>query len=433
MSVKLSVFTPTHRQDYLQEAYESLKNQTYQNFEWVLVPNNGGRIPYEITQDPRVRVHPAPPEISGIGALKRYACEHCLGDYFVELDHDDMLREDALQKIADTARETNAGFIFSDSVDFYPNWSCRRFGSQYNWESYETEWRGRRLTAVRSFPVSPASLRRIEFAPNHVRVWARDAYMAAGGHDPTVPVCDDLDLICRTYLAGIKFAHIQDALYFYRLQPAGQRRVNSWLELGPEIAKRNTEYSQKYTVPLVREWCRRESLLQLDMGGGINPTPGFTTVDLRDADILCEVGNEPLPIADNKVGLIRCHDFLEHIPPCTRRCARYGEHQDCVVAVMNDFYRVLAPGGWLCIKVPSTDGRGAWQDPSHVSGWNSNSFWYYTKREQAQFIRGLSCRYMAQHIENVYPSEWHKTHMILYTMADLVALKGQRTPGLDQI
>ncbi len=30
------------------------------------------------------------------------------------------------------------------------------------------------------------------------------------------------------------------------------------------------------------------------------------------------------------------------------------------------------------ILVPSTDGRGAFQDPTHVSFWNINSFMYYS-------------------------------------------------------
>ena len=29
---------------------------------------------------------------------------------------------------------------------------------------------------------------------------------------------------------------------------------------------------------------------------------------------------------------------------------------------------------------PSTDGRGAFQDPTHVSFYNENSFWYFTDR-----------------------------------------------------
>ena len=32
----------------------------------------------------------------------------------------------------------------------------------------------------------------------------------------------------------------------------------------------------------------------------------------------------------------------------------------------------------LLSLTPSTDGRGAYQDPTHVAFYNENSFWYYT-------------------------------------------------------
>ena len=70
---------------------------------------------------------------------------------------------------------------------------------------------------------------------------------------------------------------------------------------------------------------------------------------------------------------------------------------------------------------PSTDGRGAFQDPTHVSFWNSNSFWYYTKREQAQFI-GEPVKFQLNRISNYFPTDWHKFHNILYTKAHLVKL-----------
>ena len=40
-----------------------------------------------------------------------------------------------------------------------------------------------------------------------------------------------------------------------------------------------------------------------------------------------------------------------------------AEHEHCMVGLMNAIYRTLFPGGWLLTATPSTDGRGAFQDP----------------------------------------------------------------------
>jgi hypothetical protein len=47
------------------------------------------------------------------------------------------------------------------------------------------------------------------------------------------------------------------------------------------------------------------------------------------------------------------------------------------IFTMNELWRVLQAGGTAEIAVPTTDGSGAWQDPTHVSFWNRRSFLYY--------------------------------------------------------
>ena len=148
-----------------------------------------------------------------------------------------------------------------------------------------------------------------------------------------------------------------------------------------------------------------------------NAPPGFTTVDLVDADVIHRIGDGPLPFADNSVGVIRAFDFFEHVP------------REKFVFAMNDFYRVLAPGGWILSGTPSSDGRGAFQDPTHVNFMNENSFWYYTNREYAKYVPEIQCRFQGVRVWTASPSEFHKAHNIPYVFADLVALKGQRAPG----
>lgn len=70
------------------------------------------------------------------------------------------------------------------------------------------------------------------------------------------------------------------------------------------------------------------------------------------------------PWDDSSVDHIRAHDIIEHLPD--------------KIFTMRELHRVLKPGGTVEIVVPTTDGRGADQDPTHCSYWNRNSFFYYT-------------------------------------------------------
>lgn len=85
----------------------------------------------------------------------------------------------------------------------------------------------------------------------------------------------------------------------------------------------------------------------------IVPGPGVEVVDLR----------KPWPWADNSIEHVRAWDIIEHLPD--------------KIFIMNELWRVLKLGGTAEITVPTTEGPGAWQDPTHVSFWNRRSFLYY--------------------------------------------------------
>ena len=58
--MKLSIITPTHRLTHLDELYESIKNQTYNDWEWVLYLNGKAKrknLSQEIEKDPRVSIY----------------------------------------------------------------------------------------------------------------------------------------------------------------------------------------------------------------------------------------------------------------------------------------------------------------------------------------------------------------------------------------
>jgi SAM-dependent methyltransferase len=53
------------------------------------------------------------------------------------------------------------------------------------------------------------------------------------------------------------------------------------------------------------------------------------------------------------------------------------EHLPSKLHTMNEVHRVLVPGGRVDLFVPTTEGRGAFQDPTHISFWTPNDLFYW--------------------------------------------------------
>ena len=116
--------------------------------------------------------------------------------------------------------------------------------------------------------------------------------------------------------------------------------------------------------------------MKLNLGCGYRHIDGFVNIDIRPEckpDLLCDLSIN-LPYDDGTIEVVRAFDFLEHI--------EIGK----TVSMVEEIWRVLKPGGILAHMTPSTDGRGAFQDPTHRSFWNINSWIYYTDPAHRELI-----------------------------------------------
>lgn len=405
INYKFSIITPTHLENsYLPDLYQSLQEQTYQNWEWIIYLNGGAtphRLPMEILQDTRVKIHQDTDAVNTqVGWIKKQAFGLGTGDILVELDHDDMLLPDCLAELNLAFQNPDVGFVYSDDAMYHMQDQFVPYNSYYGWRHSEFAWRDKTLTTMHSFPATSQSLSFIWYAPDHVRAWRRTVYEHLGGHNVTLAVCDDHELLIRTYLAT-QMTHIAKPLYIYRI--TGE---NTWLKRNEDIQIKTGELFKQYAWDLAVRDAQLRNLLVVDLGGGIDPKPGCITIDQADADIIADL-NAGIPLADNSVGVINASHVLEHLKD--------------PVQSMREIHRVLADGGWAFIEVPSTDGRGAWQDPTHVSFWNENSFWYYTRQDKARYIRNTSIRFQNFKLETTW---WDQN--IAVVNAWLVAVKQER-------
>ena len=412
-NLKFSIITPSHKyQSYFLDLYESLLNQTYENWEWIIFLNGTfeiEQVPKNIFDDSRVKVYSDYDAEERIGFIKKQAFSYGTGDILVEVDHDDILIENCLEELNIAFQDEEIGFVYSNNAVYQTEGEFVPYSSSFGWEYEKFKWNDLDLISMKTFEPTSHSLSYIWFAPDHIRAWRKSVYHNIGGHNEEYYVCDDLELMMKTYLET-KMFHIQKVLYIYRI--TGK---NSFIERGDDIANKNKELHKKYAQVLAERDADLKGLLKVDLGGGLFPREGYLTIDIEGSEIIHDL-NEGIPLEDNSVGVLNASHLIEHLRDPLK--------------TMREIHRVLAHGGWAFIEVPSTDGRGAWQDPTHVSFWNENSFHYYTKRSKAQYIRNESIKFSTMLLET---SWWVEN--VAVVNAHLVAIKNDspRFPGPIEI
>ncbi len=208
----VSVFTPTFRSGArFLSALASMRAQTWTNWEWVIWDDSDddGRthamLAAHARTDHRMHVLRGEAHSGVIGAVKYLACANTRGDLLVELDHDDELTPDALERIVAASRlYPGAGFFYSDFAEIDASGVSLRYpdGWGSGFGSYRDEmFQGQKIWVANAPPINPKTIRALVSCPNHVRAWRRDTYFAVGGHNRRLHVADDFDLLIRTFLA----------------------------------------------------------------------------------------------------------------------------------------------------------------------------------------------------------------------------------------
>jgi hypothetical protein len=395
----ISVFTPSHNPRYLDDCYESLVAQTCPDWEWIVLLNGSAKQWSPPRPDDRVKVSRAllPRKV---GATKRAACELCSGDILFELDHDDVITPTCLQDVHDAfASAPDVALVFSDftqiNEDGSPNFD--RFNQAMGWEYTEEEIDGAKYLRCHALAALPHNVGYIWYAPNHLRAFRRSTYL------------DDQELMTRLFLAG-EFRHIDRCLYFQRIH-----RGNTQADASTNafIQEQTVRYYEQHIESLAMAWSGRRHLSVLTIQTSTSPPSG----DPDPGDVVVIDPARPvLAYGDGSVGLIKANELLQRLPDRA--------------AFFNECHRVLAHGGLILTRTPSTDGRGAFQDPSHVAFYNENSFWYLTQARFRASLPTLAARLQVSHARTFFPTSWEQQFSIPYVEANLLAVKdGPRLGG----
>lgn len=402
LTAMISVVTPLHAPGnaFIREAYATLCGQTVRDWIWYILENNGGALPADIVADERVRQIVASNNVVGIGELKHVLCTLAAGPFILELDADDLLAPNALERVLE-AFERGADFVYSDFAEFEDGtWAKERtwypYREAFGWGHYAAEWAGHPLWAMRAPPVTAHNIRLIDWAPNHVRAWRKTCYEAVGKHDPKLDVADDHDLIVRMFLAGAKFVHVPECLYFYRRHAANTSFAKKEL-----IKAASWAIYDRYVWKLAEKWAGDQKLEKIDLYFKPHESPpGYRAIDIKST----------AGVGTRSVGIIRAYNVFQYADP---------------IRSMNECFSMLAPGGWLMVDVPSTNGPAAFMDPRVESFWNRFSFDFYgaqPARDIAPERGGFKGAFQKLRVHEVFPTEAHQRDGMPYVEAHLVKL-----------
>lgn len=123
------------------------------------------------------------------------------------------------------------------------------------------------------------------------------------------------------------------------------------------------------TDRLVELFGRHFGRDNLNVGCGLRHFPGFKTLDLdpqTKPDVVWDMENTPLPFEAESLDCI----FGSHV----------FEHVRNFIPLVEDFYRILRPGGRLISITPYLGSDDAWASPAHVRGFDENTWHYFNQK-----------------------------------------------------
>jgi hypothetical protein len=371
----VSCIMPTHnRRAFVPMAIRAFTQQDYRARELIIVDDGTDPIEDLVPSDQSVRYLRRAPRMS-VGAKRNLACEEAKGNLVAHWDDDDWHAPWRLSYQVNALLEQKADICGLDTLWFFdPHkneaWQFRFPFASRRWLAGGSFCYRRQLWERHRFPeifdgedskfIASLANARVQRLPR------ADFYLArihGGNTNPKRPG--------STYWYPAPVHEVRtilgDDFEIFVSCDAGNGAAGCGTPLAPAIAQYLKEAPLKLNIGCA------DALIEGFTNVDKVPLPGVQVADLR----------EPWPWHDDTVDYVRAWDIIEHLPD--------------KIFTMNEIWRVLRPDGTVEIAVPTTDGTGAFQDPTHVSFWNRRSFLYYeagnTYRERFATSYGIRAKF----------------------------------------
>lgn len=197
--MKFSIVIPAYNQgQYLSECVESVLSQTYKDYE-IIVVNDGSQdeTRYIAQQYPIKYIEQVN---KGLSSARNTGIMSMTGDWFYPLDADDMMKENCLQRVADTIAEHPEADVIA------PSFKC--FGKYQDQVILMPEPKLEDFKFVNGQPMNRIG---------YFSAIKRDTLLEVGGYSPKMQFgWEDLHLTINLLSRGKKIVTIPEVLVLYR-------------------------------------------------------------------------------------------------------------------------------------------------------------------------------------------------------------------------
>ncbi len=273
-----SIIVPVYNTDesQLREMINSVIDQTYSGWELCMADASDDYHGYVsslikefVKKDKRIRYKKI--ENKGISENSNAAIEMAKGNYFVLLDHDDLIHPSALYHNAAEIKNRGADFLYSDEDKISPD------GQKHIDPYYKPDF-------------SPDLLRANNYIC-HLTVFSRELYLSAGCFRKEFDGAQDHDLFLRMTEKAKNIVHIKRVLYHWRMS-----------ETSTAMGSEAKEYTTQAGINAVREQLDR-----LGTEGKVSQIRGIP----NNYRVSYKIQNEPLisiiiPNCDHVRDLKKC-------------------------------------------------------------------------------------------------------------------------------
>jgi hypothetical protein len=340
----ISCIMPTYnRRRFVPQAIKYFLRQDYDQKELIVVDDGTDPVNDLIPPDERIRYIRLDNKLT-VGAKRNLACGEARGEIIVHWDDDDWMADWRLGYQVTKLLESKSDINGLSSLWFYDPISNETW--QYIYSSMSRPWVAGGTLCYRR------------------ELWEKNPF-------PDIMVGEDARFVWSN--CPKRISSLEDSTFYIAIIHPGNtspkvRRGVYWKQQSQDMQSIMGQDLKFYLSHCERRQQKiedEEPGMKLNLGCCDAPLQDYTNVDVFEGPGVDQVAdlNNPWPWSDDSVDYVRAWDIIEHLRD--------------KIFTMNELWRVLRQGGQAEIVVPTTDGSGAWQDPTHVSFWNRRSFLYY--------------------------------------------------------